>query len=89
MENAIQIITTTDSKAAAERIARELVEQRLAACVQIGGPITSVYRWQGKMETAEEWTCTIKTVRPSVRGRGVPASGNCTTTKNRKSSSCR
>ena len=61
MRDAIQIITTTDSRAAAEHIARTLVEQRMAACVQIGGPVTSVYRWQGQVECAEEWTCTIKT----------------------------
>ena len=37
-----------------------MVEQRLAACVQIVGPITSTYRWQGKVETTEEWLCVIK-----------------------------
>ena len=62
MDSAIQVFTTTDSRPAAERIARELVENQLAACVQIAGPVVSVYRWQGKIETAEEWTCTIKTV---------------------------
>ena len=62
MDNAIQVCTTTDSRLSAERIARELVEAQLAACVQIGGPVASVYRWHGKTETAEEWTCTIKTV---------------------------
>ncbi|MHB8971092.1 MAG: divalent-cation tolerance protein CutA [Pirellulaceae bacterium] len=62
MENAIQVVTTTDSRPAAERIARELVENRLAACVQIQGPVASIYRWHGTIETAEEWTCTIKTV---------------------------
>ncbi len=61
MCDAIQVFTTTDSRAAAEHIARTLVEQRMAACVQIGGPVTSVYRWQGQVECAEEWTCTIKT----------------------------
>jgi periplasmic divalent cation tolerance protein len=35
----------------------------LAACVQITGPINSTFRWQGKVETAEEWMCTIKTTR--------------------------
>jgi periplasmic divalent cation tolerance protein len=61
MRDAIQIVTTTDSRPVAEHIARVLVEQRLAACVQIGGPVTSVYRWQGEIECAEEWVCTIKT----------------------------
>jgi periplasmic divalent cation tolerance protein len=60
---ALQIITTTASKADAEKIARALVEQRLAACVQISGPITSCYRWEGRIETSEEWLCTVKTRR--------------------------
>jgi periplasmic divalent cation tolerance protein len=62
MDNAIQVFTTIDSRPSAERIARELVGNQLAACVQISGPVASVYRWHGKIETAEEWTCTIKTV---------------------------
>ena len=57
----IQIVTTTARRDEAERIARELVEARLAACVQIVGPITSTYRWQGKIETGEEWQCWAKT----------------------------
>ena len=57
----IQVITTTARREEAERIARELVETRLAACVQIVGPITSTYRWRGKIETDEEWQCWAKT----------------------------
>ena len=53
--------TTTALREEAERIARELVEARLAACVQIVGPITSTYRWQGRIETGEEWQCWAKT----------------------------
>ncbi len=52
--------TTVDSREAAERLARTAVEHRLAACVQIDGPITSVYRWQGKTEQTEEWRLTFK-----------------------------
>ena len=63
MIEALQIVTATATKADAEKIARGLVERRLAACVQIAGPITSCYRWEGKIETAEEWVCTIKTRR--------------------------
>jgi periplasmic divalent cation tolerance protein len=37
------------------------VEQKLAACVQINGPIESTYRWKGKVETSTEWLCLIKT----------------------------
>jgi periplasmic divalent cation tolerance protein len=61
MTEAIQIATTTGTKADALKIAAVLVEQRLAACVQVGGPITSCYRWQDRVESADEWLCTIKT----------------------------
>jgi periplasmic divalent cation tolerance protein len=63
MDDVIQIQTTTGDQQTAATIARDLVENRLAACVQMGGPITSVYRWQGQVETATEWTCVIKTAR--------------------------
>jgi len=57
----LQIITTAETKAEADKIARVLVEGGLAACVQVVGPITSTYAWQGRIETAEEWQCLIKT----------------------------
>jgi len=60
MEGFIQVTTTTETKADAERIARALVEARLAACVQIVGPIESIYRWKGRIETTGEWLCLIK-----------------------------
>lgn len=63
MSDFIQLVTTTATRDDAETIARHLVEQRLAACVQILGPITSVYRWEGKVETAQEWQCVIKSRR--------------------------
>ncbi len=63
MHETIQVNTTTATKADAERIATALVERRLAACVQVGGPVRSCYRWHGKTETAEEWLCTAKTTR--------------------------
>jgi len=56
----IQVITTTDTKADAQAIADALVERRLAGCIQVIGPITSTYRWQGEIETASEWLCVIK-----------------------------
>ena len=61
MTGSVQVSTTTEAKSSAQTIARALIEQRLAACVQIVGPITSTYRWQGEIETAEEWLCLIKT----------------------------
>jgi periplasmic divalent cation tolerance protein len=63
MPEFLQITTTTGARHDAERIAAELVSRRLAACVQISGPIQSTYRWQGAVETAEEWLCTAKTSR--------------------------
>jgi periplasmic divalent cation tolerance protein len=61
MTKAIQVLTTVAKREDAQRIAAELVQQRLAACVQISGPLTSCYRWKGQLETAEEWLCAIKT----------------------------
>ena len=63
MHEFIQVSTTSDQKETLQEIAQNLVDLKLAACVQIGGPIESVYRWQGKVETANEWTCSIKSVR--------------------------
>ncbi len=60
MTEYIQVFTTTGTGDDAQRIARLLVERHLAACVQIVGPITSVYRWEGKIERAEEWLCIAK-----------------------------
>jgi periplasmic divalent cation tolerance protein len=54
------IISTAGSKEEASRIAHALVEQKLAACVNIVGPIESVYRWQEKVETAAEFLLLIK-----------------------------
>lgn len=61
MIDAIQLVTTTDKQQDAENIASSLVEQRLAACVQVIGPITSCYRWQGNIRRETEWQCLVKT----------------------------
>lgn len=55
------VLTTAGSMEEANKIADALVERRLAACVNVTGPITSVYRWQGKVERAQEWLLLIKT----------------------------
>jgi periplasmic divalent cation tolerance protein len=60
MPDYIQVITTTASREDAQRIAEALVAERLAACVQVLGPIASTYRWQGAIETAQEWLCLAK-----------------------------
>ena len=58
---ALQIVTTTEHKDDALKIAHLLIERRLAACVQIVGPVTSVFRWKGVVEQAQEWQCWAKT----------------------------
>jgi periplasmic divalent cation tolerance protein len=63
----IAITTTFATREAAEACGRRLVEARLAACVQVEGPITSIYRWQGAVETAAEWRCVSKTVADRER----------------------
>ena len=45
----------------AERVGRAVVEERLAACINILGPIRSIYRWQGAVESAEEVAAIVKT----------------------------
>ncbi|MEF3280024.1 MAG: divalent-cation tolerance protein CutA [Elusimicrobiota bacterium] len=52
---------TTDNKEVAEKIANELVSQKLAACVNIIPSITSIYRWEGKIEKSKEFMLVIKT----------------------------
>lgn len=55
------VFTTCGSREEAQRIAREIVERRLAACVNIVPQIESVYRWQDKIDSANEWLLLIKT----------------------------
>lgn len=67
MENVPVIVSTTaDSIELLQAIAKELVETQLAACCQITGPIESIYRWDGKVESAVEHQCQIKTMSNSV-----------------------
>jgi periplasmic divalent cation tolerance protein len=61
MTNARIVLTTTGSQEEGRKIAQALVDRRLAACVNIVPQIESVYRWQGKVETAKEWLLLIKT----------------------------
>ncbi|MGH7703584.1 MAG: divalent-cation tolerance protein CutA [Gemmatimonadales bacterium] len=57
----IQVNTTCASREEADRIAGAAVGERLAACAQVHGPISSTFRWQGKIETSVEWYCHLKT----------------------------
>jgi periplasmic divalent cation tolerance protein len=55
------VLSTAGSAEEAHKIAHYLVEQQLAACVNITPRIESIYRWQGKVESSEEWLLLIKT----------------------------
>ena len=69
------VLTTAASEEEARKIARHLVERRLAACVNIVPQIASIYRWQDNVEEAREWLLIVKTtaaafgeVRQAIRG---------------------
>ncbi len=55
------VLTTAGSEEEARKIAHTLVDRRLAACVNIVPQVESVYRWEGKVESAREWLLLIKT----------------------------
>lgn len=57
----VLVMTTSDCHEKLKALAERLVEQRMAACVQIEGPITSLYRWDAKLEISTEWRLTAKT----------------------------
>ena len=57
----IQVITVAGSKEEASKIAETAIQKRLAACAQVLGPVSSIYRWKGKIERAEELLCIMKT----------------------------
>lgn len=61
MTDYIQVLTTVGSEEEATTIAYALLEERLVACVQTVGPITSRYYWQGELEHEREWQCLAKT----------------------------
>lgn len=57
----LQVTTTTESHEHAQDLARSIVEARLAACVQVMGPIQSTYWWKDEIELGQEWLCLMKT----------------------------
>jgi periplasmic divalent cation tolerance protein len=64
MTDKIVVVVTCGSAKEAQRIARMLVEKRLAACGNIlKAPVRSIYRWMGKVESAKEYLLVIKTTR--------------------------
>lgn len=63
MADCFQVTTTLPDEAAAQQVGARLVEERLAACAQVLGPVSSTYRWKGKIELAAEWYCNLKTTK--------------------------
>jgi len=63
MTDKIVVLSTCDSEERAKSLAHTLVEKQLAACVNIIPGARSIYRWQGKVESAEEWVLLIKSRR--------------------------
>jgi periplasmic divalent cation tolerance protein len=61
------VVVTASSAGEAEAIGRTLVDEQLAACVNIAGPIRSIYRWEGKVEQADEQLLLIKTTAALYR----------------------
>jgi periplasmic divalent cation tolerance protein len=60
-ESVLLVMTNAPGRETAEKIARALVEARVAACVNIMSPCSSVYRWKGAVEQAEEVPVFVKT----------------------------
>ena len=63
MTDKIVVLTTCDSKKRADKLARHLVKQRVAACVNVLPKARSIYRWKEKVEEASEWMLVIKSRR--------------------------
>jgi periplasmic divalent cation tolerance protein len=63
MTDKIVVFSTCASAEEAEKIARRLIESRVAACVNVLSPVRSFYRWKGQIEDASEWQLIIKTSR--------------------------
>lgn len=63
MPDVLLVLTNVPDEATAHAIARKVVEGRLAACVNVLPPIRSVYRWEGKVEEANEVSLLIKTTQ--------------------------
>jgi len=63
MTDKIVVLTTCGSEDEARKLASVLIEKHMAACVNITSPVTSVYRWKGSIEQAQEWMLIIKSRR--------------------------
>ena len=63
MNEFLVVLTTTGTKAEAETIGKALVEEGLAACINIVHPLTSIFKWQGRLEQTEEALLLMKSTR--------------------------
>lgn len=61
MAEHLMLITTTDSREEADKLAASVINARLAACAQVDGPISSVYWWEGEATSDQEWRLMFKT----------------------------
>jgi len=61
LADALLVLTTIADRAAGLALARALLERRLAACVNVGATVDSLYHWRGRIETAQEVPLVIKT----------------------------
>jgi periplasmic divalent cation tolerance protein len=63
MTDVVLVLSTVPDDESAERLARTLVDERLAACVNLHPPLVSIYRWKGQVENSAERQLVIKTTR--------------------------
>jgi periplasmic divalent cation tolerance protein len=68
MPECIVVFVTCGSEEEALKIAHSLVEERVAACVNLISPVRSIYRWEGKIWDEKEWILIIKTQKESFEG---------------------
>jgi periplasmic divalent cation tolerance protein len=66
MSEIVLVLSTVPDDESAERLVRTLVDERLAACINMSAPIVSTYRWQGQIERDTERQLTIKTTRANL-----------------------
>lgn len=71
--NSVVVLVTAPSRETARQIARHVVENRLAACASILGPVESIYTWQGAVQAEEEVLLIIKTRAALVEPSLIPA----------------
>lgn len=64
------VLTTAGTQAEARKLARALVQRKLASCVNIVPGVESVYRWQGALESSQEWLLVIKTSETKAKLAG-------------------